>query len=98
MNETERLAKIAELLPGPCPEPGIADGMDMCICRSGEVFPCSTTQATWLARGLDPAEENRKALSKAKAQMAAEQLEYEAILGEEGEEAARQYAMRKLGW
>jgi len=95
MTDTERLAKIADLLPNPCPEPGIADGMD--TCGHGEVWPCSLTQAAWLTRGLDPDEENRKVIDGVKRQMAAEQAEWEA-LNEEDPEAARQYALRKLGW
>jgi hypothetical protein len=93
----ERLAKIAQLLPSPCREPGIARGMDMCVCGSGEVFPCSITQAVWLAQGLDPAEENRRVLEPVKRQIAAEQAAWQALY-EEDPEAARRQAMRELGW
>ena len=91
------LGTIAELLPEPCREPGIADGNDLCPCRSGEVWPCSLTRAAWLAAGLDPAAEMRKVLDAAKRQMAAEQAEWEA-LHEEDPEAARRKALRDLGW
>jgi hypothetical protein len=93
----ERLAKIAELIPGPCPEPGIASGMDLCVCGSGEVWPCSITQAAWLARGLDIEEENRKVLAVVRREMAAEQAAWDALY-EEDPEAARRKAMKDLGW
>jgi hypothetical protein len=96
-SDSERLAKIAELLPNPCHEPGIANGMDLCRCGSGEVFPCSITQAAWLAAGLDVAEENRKALAPVKQQMAAEHAAWEA-LNEVDPAAARRAAQRALGW
>lgn len=91
------LAQIANLLPAPCGEPGIADGNDLCPCRSGEVWPCNVTRAKWLATGRDPEAEVRKVLDAAKATMAAEQAEWKA-LDEEDPEAARRYALRKLGW
>jgi hypothetical protein len=69
--DSERLAVIAGLI-SPCPEPGVYDGNDMCVCRSGEVFPCSTTQAAWLARGLDVAEENHRVLEPARRQFEAD--------------------------
>jgi hypothetical protein len=69
MTTEERLAKIAELLPAPCPEPGIAGGVDACVCGSGETFPCSITRAAWLARGLDPGEEIQMVLAPIKRQM-----------------------------
>jgi hypothetical protein len=97
MTPDERLAKITELLPSPCPEPGIANGYDMCVCGTGEVFPCSITQAAWLARGLDIEEENRRVLAPVKAQMAAEHAAWEA-LNEVDPAAARRQAMRDLGW
>lgn len=76
MTTEERLAKIAELIPA-CPEPGIAQGNDMCVCRSGEVWPCGVTQAAWLACGLDIEEENRKVLAVVKQEMAAEFADWE---------------------
>ena len=77
MTPEERLDRIAELLP-ECPEPGIADGNDMCVCGSGEVFPCSGTQAAWIARGLDIEEENNRILVGVKKQMAADEAAWEA--------------------
>jgi len=74
--DTERFAAIADLI-NPCPEPGVYDGNDMCVCRSGEVFPCSTTQAAWLARGLDIAEANRAALEPGRRQFDAEMARWE---------------------
>lgn len=91
------LTQIAGLLPSPCGEPGIADGNDLCPCGSGEVWPCSLTRAAWLATGRDPQAEMRKVLDAAKAAMSAEMAEWEA-LDEEDPEAARRYALRKLGW
>jgi hypothetical protein len=87
---------ISELLT-PCPEPGIADGRDLCPCGSGEVWPCKITRAAWLTAGLDPDAEMRKVLDAAKAAMAAEHAEWEA-LNEEDPDAARRYALRRLGW
>lgn len=82
MTSGERLAQIAELIPA-CPEPGIAQGNDMCVCGSGEVWPCSITQAAWLARGLDIEEENRKVLAVVKKEMAAEEAAWEAFYEED---------------
>lgn len=97
MTDQEKLAAIAGLLPGPCPEPGIADGNDMCVCRSGEVWPCSITRAAWLAAGADPEAEIRKVLDAAERRQAAEQAEWEA-LRDYDPEAARRKALEDLGW
>ena len=97
MNETERLAKIAELLPGPCPPPDIAGGFDLCPCGYGGAWPCDQTRAAWLATGVDGDAEVQKACRAAAAEMEAEEAAWEA-LNEENPEAARRYAMRKLGW
>jgi hypothetical protein len=93
----DRLVQIAGLLPAPCCEPGIADGNDQCPCGSGQVWPCNITRAAWLARGLDPDAEIRKVLDKAKAAIAAETAEWEA-LSETDPGAARSDALRRLGW
>lgn len=77
MTPEERLDRIAELLPA-CPEPGIANGNDMCVCGSGEVWPCGGTQAAWLARGLNIEEENQRILVAVKQEIAAEQAAREA--------------------
>lgn len=95
MTETERLAKIAELLPGPCRAPDVANGYD--TCSHGEAWPCNLTRAKWLAAGVDPDAEIRKVLDAAKAEMEAEQAEWEA-LNETDPAAARRYALRKMGW
>ena len=97
IDDKERLEQIAELLPEPCGEPGIADGNDRCPCGSGEVWPCNLTRAAWLAVGRDPHAEMRKVFDAAKAAAAAEQAEWEA-LNETDPDAARRYALRKLGW
>lgn len=96
MTTEERFARIAELIVA-CPEPGIASGMDMCICGSGEVWPCSTTQAAWLAGGLTVEDEMRRQLEPVKQQMADKQAMWEA-LNEEDPEAARWLAAKDLGW
>lgn len=95
VTEGERLAQIAGLLPAPCPDPGIADGRDTCC--NGEVWPCSLTRAKWLAAGADPEAEIRKVLDAAKASMAADLAEWEA-LNETDPDAAQRYAMRRPGW
>jgi hypothetical protein len=77
------LDEIAALLPGPCPEPGIAQGNDMCPCGSGEVWPCNLTRAAWLAAGADPEAEVRRVLD---------------ALREQDPDAARRKAIRDLGW
>lgn len=46
----QRLAFIALLLE-PCPPPKLADGYAECTCDTGVPWPCTTTQAAWMARG-----------------------------------------------
>lgn len=58
-----RLAVIAELLD-PCPVPDLAADVDTCDAHS-EPWPCPTTSAAWLARGLHPAVEMAAAVTKA---------------------------------
>jgi len=96
-DEAARLAKIAKLLPGPCPPPDIAGGFDLCPCRSGGAWPCDATRAAWLAMGIDEDAEVRKACKAAELEMAIEQEHWEA-LNEADPEAARQFALRQLGW
>ncbi len=52
----QRLQQIAQRLL-PCPVPDVADGWD--LCAHGLPWPCPSTEAAWLARGLDPAEQVR---------------------------------------
>jgi hypothetical protein len=52
----QRLALLALLLH-PCPPPNYSAGQDACTCGSGTIWPCSTTEAAWIARGQTPAEE-----------------------------------------
>ena len=44
---------IAALLV-PCPPPDVAAGFDRCPCGHHGSWPCPTTRAAWLARGIDP--------------------------------------------
>jgi hypothetical protein len=47
----------------PCPPPRAHDlGDDLCPCLTGSTWPCPTTEAAWLARGLDRDTEVRRAL------------------------------------
>lgn len=61
LTPAERLAAIAERLH-PCSPPDIFNGFDLCTCGTGTVFPCPTTEAAWLARGLDPVKENHRVI------------------------------------
>jgi hypothetical protein len=54
--------QLAELLQ-PCPAPDTMAGFDLCPCLYGGSWPCQTTRAAWLARGLDPATEVRRVLA-----------------------------------
>jgi hypothetical protein len=49
-----RLQQIAQRLT-PCPIPDFTDGWD--LCAHGLPWPCPTTEAAWIARGLDRAEQ-----------------------------------------
>ncbi|MGV9836678.1 hypothetical protein ACWDUL_21155 [Nocardia niigatensis] len=56
-----RLDTIAELLT-PCPAPDTTAGYDLCPCGRPTTWPCPTTRAAWLARGIDPTTETRRIL------------------------------------
>ena len=45
-----RLQQIAQRLT-PCPIPDVTEGWD--LCAHGLPWPCPTTEAAWIARGLD---------------------------------------------
>lgn len=60
-DERERLAQIAELI-SPCDPPNVWDGFDLCPGHPGRAWPCRETKAAWLARGLDPEHETRRAI------------------------------------
>lgn len=47
----DRLDAIARLLQ-PCPEPDRSGGWD--LCAHAAPWPCPATEASWIARGLDP--------------------------------------------
>jgi hypothetical protein len=57
----ERLDAMAERLH-PCAAPDVFNGFDLCPCSYGGAFPCPTTEAAWLARGLDPVAESRRVI------------------------------------
>jgi hypothetical protein len=50
----QRLQQIAQRVT-PCPVPDITGGWD--LCAHGLPWPCPTTEAAWIARGLDPTEQ-----------------------------------------
>lgn len=54
---------VAEGL-APCAVPDVAAGFDRCPCGYGGTWPCPTTEAAWLARGVDPASEARRILAR----------------------------------
>lgn len=58
----ERLTAIADRLT-PCPPPDVFHGEDLCPCRYGSSYPCPTTEAAWLAHGLDPITETHRAIN-----------------------------------
>lgn len=60
LTEVERLERIASLI-SPCPPPDVFEGMDRCPVHGGD-WPCNTTKAAWLARGLDRSEAQRAAI------------------------------------
>ena len=73
-----RLDIIATLIR-PCPPPDIAGGYDMCPCGDGCSWPCPTTRAAWIARGLDPDEQVQIACRKAAHEIACEEAAWEAM-------------------
>lgn len=56
----QRLQQIARRLT-PCPIPDFSEGWD--LCAHGLPWPCPSTEAAWLARGLDRDEQVRAQLS-----------------------------------
>lgn len=62
LSAQERLDAIAQRLK-PCSPPDVFNGYDLCPCGYGGAFPCPTTEAAWLARGLDPMAENRRVIN-----------------------------------
>jgi hypothetical protein len=50
----QRLQQIAQRLT-PCPIPDVSEGWD--LCAHGLPWPCPSTEAAWLARGLDRTEQ-----------------------------------------
>jgi hypothetical protein len=52
----QRLQQIAQRLM-PCPIPDFTEGWD--LCAHGLPWPCPSTEAAWLARGLDRDEQVR---------------------------------------
>jgi hypothetical protein len=59
-----RLQVIATLIH-PCPPPDVMCGFDMCPCGIGCTWPCPTTQAAWIARGLNPDAEISRLMAEA---------------------------------
>ncbi len=62
----DRLAHIADNLH-PCPTPDLTTGAS--TCNHG-TWPCNITEAAWLARGLDPAEQVTTAMADARTHLA----------------------------
>jgi hypothetical protein len=56
------LAAVADLLT-PCPAPDVEAGWD--LCAHAQTWPCPTTRAAWLARGLTPATQVQAAVTQA---------------------------------
>lgn len=63
-----RLESIAALI-SPCPAPDVANGYDLCPVHQGSVWPCDTTKAAWLARGMNVKEQVRAAMDRAMAHL-----------------------------
>ena len=63
----QRLQQIAQRL-APCPIPDFSEGWD--LCAHGLPWPCPSTEAAWLARGLDPAEQIRAHLGWLRSELA----------------------------
>ena len=58
------LQELHDLLPGPCPVPDFMNGFDQ--CDHGTWNHCPVTRAAWLAAGLEPLEEMRRAVAEAR--------------------------------
>ena len=56
----QRLQQIARRVT-PCPVPDAAGGWD--LCPHGLPWPCPSTEAAWIARGLDRDEQIQAALT-----------------------------------
>lgn len=63
-----RLDQIARLIH-PCPAPDVANGYDLCPVHPRSSWPCNSTKAAWLARGIDVRQQVRNAMNAARAQM-----------------------------
>lgn len=67
-NELEaRLRRIAQRI-SPCPAPDVAEGWN--LCAHGLPWPCPSTEAAWIARGLDREQQVRDAVSWLRGQRA----------------------------
>lgn len=51
-----RLQQIAQRI-SPCPVPDVSEGWD--LCAHGVPWPCPSTEAAWIARGLDLSDQLR---------------------------------------
>ncbi len=71
----ERLAKLADLLR-ECPPPDMAGGYDQCAHGT---WPCSITQAAWLAQGRDRDQEMQAACQAAAREMQIEEASWETL-------------------
>lgn len=56
------LEEIARRI-SPCPPPDVFNGYDICPTHPSSGWPCSNTEAAWLARGLDRTEQVKAALA-----------------------------------
>ncbi len=70
----DALQRLWRLLPGPCPLPDIFGGYS--DCAHGSWSDCDQTTAAFLAAGLDPDEERRRILAKARADYIPEEHEH----------------------
>jgi hypothetical protein len=59
---TTRLAEIAKRLTTTCIAPDVYAGMDRCPCGYGGPWPCPTTEAAWIARGVTDLAATRRQL------------------------------------
>ena len=83
----ERLTRIAELISA-CPAPDVMQGYDQCAHGT---WPCATTEAAWLARGIERDDEMRKLREYATREAQIEDAERET---QEEYEAARREGRR----
>ena len=80
----ERLAGIAERI-SPCPAPDVMQGYDQCAHGT---WPCATTEAAWLARGIERDDEMRKLREHAEREFRDADIQRE--IADEKEAAARE--------